>query len=319
VRGPLSADQNELVTAVGAFIQNETGLGERGELTLGLRHDEVRFDVTDRFLADGDESGRIIFDEVSPMAGLAFRYNDSSRLYATISTAFETPTTTEFANPAGGGFNQSLTPQESTNYEIGFKSRGDEYRLETALFHIDVEDELTPFELPDRPGRSFFENAGASERDGLELAVTRRLGRGMELSAAYTWSDFVFKRFRDESGATFDGNRIPGIPEHLIHVEWSWFAQSGIYVLWDATYTGGFFADNGNEDEVDSYTVSNVRLGYTGFFGDWEVAPFLGINNIFDEEYNSNIRINAFGGRYFEPAPTRNFYVGITIRRNFED
>jgi iron complex outermembrane receptor protein len=42
--------------------------------------------------------------------------------------------------------------------------------------------------------------------------------------------------------------------------------------------------------------------------------PYVGINNLFNEYYNSNIRINAFGGRYYEPAPERNVYAGIVIR-----
>lgn len=319
VRGPLDADQNELVTAVGAYAQNEMALGERIDLTLGVRYDEVEFDVTDRFLADGDDSGKVTFDEFSPMAGIGYQASEATRLYANVSTAFETPTTTEFANPAGGGFNQALDSQVSTNYEIGIKSRGDRYRFDVALFHIDVDDELTPFELPGQSGRSFFENAGSSSRDGVEIALTRELGAGMELSAAYTWSDFTFDRFRDVDGAVHDGNRIPGIPEHLFHVEWSWFGASGLYAIVDATYTGSFFADNANRDEVDSYTVSSMRAGYNGYFGGWEISPFLGVNNLFDEEYNGNIRINAFGARYFEPAPERNLYMGLTIRKNFDE
>jgi hypothetical protein len=39
------------------------------------------------------------------------------------------------------------------------------------------------------------------------------------------------------------------------------------------------------------------------------LRPYVGINNLFNESYNSNIRINAFGGRYFEPAPERNIYA----------
>ncbi len=43
-------------------------------------------------------------------------------------------------------------------------------------------------------------------------------------------------------------------------------------------------------------------------------SPFVGINNLFDETYNANLRINAFGGRFYEPGPDRNFYAGVTIR-----
>ena len=51
--------------------------------------------------------------------------------------------------------------------------------------------------------------------------------------------------------------------------------------------------------------------------GPIEITATLGVNNLFDEDYNNNIRINAFGGRYFEPAPERNGYIGITLRRRF--
>jgi iron complex outermembrane receptor protein len=47
------------------------------------------------------------------------------------------------------------------------------------------------------------------------------------------------------------------------------------------------------------------------------IMPYLGVNNLFDEEFNSNIRINAYGGRYYEPAPGRNGYLGVTLNYNF--
>ena len=317
VRGDLAFDQRELVTALGIFLQNESSLSARSELTVGARYDNVKFDVSDRFLDDGDDSGVVEFEEISPMIGLSHLMHPDTRIYATISTAFETPTTTEFANPDGGGFNQDLDPQRSTNYEVGLKSRSGNHRFEAALFHIDVEDELIPFELESQPGRNFFENAGASDRDGFELAYFGQLGRGFEVSAAYTYSDFKFVQFRRADGESFDGNQIPGIPKDHFHFEISWFGDTGLYARWNTLYVGTMFADNANQDEIDPYSVSNFRFGYNGFVGDWEISPFAGINNLFDEEYNDNIRINAFGKRYFEPAPDQNAYFGITIRKNF--
>ena len=315
--GAQTFEQDEVVTSVGVFLQNETRLNDAAELTVGIRYDEVNFDVDDRFLADGDDSGEIDFDQVSPMAGISIRRGNDTRLYATISTAFETPTTTELANPAGGGFNQSLEPQESTNYEVGIKTWSDRFRFEAALFHIDVENELTPFELPSQPGRTFFENAGESSRDGLELSYSRSLLPQLRFAMAYTYSDFVFDRFTDSNGNVFDGNRIPGIPRNLLNLDFSWFGDSGVYAKWDTTYTDELYADNANRTSVGSSSVSNLRVGYNRIFDDWELASFLGVNNVFDEDYNNNIRINAFGDRYFEPAPERNGYIGITLRRRF--
>ncbi|MDH3635600.1 MAG: TonB-dependent receptor [Gammaproteobacteria bacterium] len=315
--GALTFDQNEQVTSIGTYLQNETQLSDGVELTLGIRYDDIEFDVSDDFLADGDDSGKVDLDHTSPMAGISYALSDATRLYATISTAFETPTTTEFANPDGGGFNQSLDPQNSTNYEIGIKQRTGSYRFELALFHIEVDDELTPFELASQPGRTFFENAGSSTRDGLELFYSRTLAPQIEFTSAYTYSEFKFDRFTDSDGDVFDDKRIPGIPRDLLYLDLTWFGENGYYATWDWTYTGEIYVDNANQTRVGSSQVSNLRIGHNGFYGDWEVSPFLGINNLFDEDYNNNIRINAFGGRYFEPAPERNAFVGISVRASF--
>ena len=35
--------------------------------------------------------------------------------------------------------------------------------------------------------------------------------------------------------------------------------------------------------------------------------------NVFDEQYVGSITVNAGFGRYFEPAPPRNAYIGLEI------
>ena len=42
-------------------------------------------------------------------------------------------------------------------------------------------------------------------------------------------------------------------------------------------------------------------------------SPIVGIDNLFNELYNSSTITNAFGGRYNEPSPDREYYVGLTI------
>ncbi len=318
VIGDQTLEQNELVTSVGVFLQNETRLTEATELTAGLRYDDITFDVDDKFLSNGDDSGRVRMDEVSPMLGISFKRSEDTHWYANISKGFQTPTTTEFANPSGGGFNQSLEPQQSINYEVGIKTRTDGYQFEVALFHIDVEDELIPFELPGQPGRTFYENAGSSNRDGLEIFYGRQLFEQVNFTLAYTYSDFEFDDFTSDNGEVFDGNQTPGIPQDLLNLGFSWLDASGVYVTWDTLYTGELYADNANDTRMGSSSVSHLRLGYNRFFDIWEASAFLGVNNVFDESYNNNIRINAFGGRYFEPAPEQNAYVGFTLRRRFK-
>jgi iron complex outermembrane receptor protein len=73
------------------------------------------------------------------------------------------------------------------------------------------------------------------------------------------------------------------------------------------------YTDNANSTINSASTVANLRAGYEGGFGRWRWAPFVGINNLLDENYIGNVRINGFGGRLYEPAPDRNLYVGMTL------
>ncbi len=308
-------DQNEKVTSLGVYIQDELALTEKMELTLGGRYDRLEFDVGDRFLADGDDSGDRTFDQFSPSIGLRYSPQEKLSFYTNLSRSFETPTARELNNPTGGGFNQQLDPQTANNYEIGMKWDIDrKNRYEIALFRIDVKDELIPF---DANGETFFENAGESKRQGVELLFETQPVEGLTASLAWTYSDFTFEEFIDKNGNNFAGKTIPGVPENLVHADISYQHQSGLYGSFDVLYADRIFANNANTAASDAYTVANLRLGYTGYFGNWELAPFLGVNNLFDEAYNGNVRINAFGARYFEPAPERNIYGGLTLRYDF--
>ncbi|MGI9260791.1 MAG: TonB-dependent receptor domain-containing protein, partial [Woeseiaceae bacterium] len=246
---------------------------------------------------------------------LALNYQlDEGVLFASYSSSFETPTTTELANPdASGGFNPALNPQTADNFEIGYKhSRGDLY-YEIALFTIDLEDELVPYELAAFPGRTFYANAGSSSRDGIEAAIARSFENGLRIDASYTWSNFEFDDFVDDNGNDFSGNQLPGLPEHFGYIGLTYQGESGLSATLEAVYSGELVANNANTAEVSSYTVTNLRLSHELETGQWIIRPYFGINNMFDESYNSNIRINAFGARYFEPAPGRNFYAGVTV------
>jgi iron complex outermembrane receptor protein len=332
VRGALSFDQNEHVTSQGMFLQNELSVSQRVHLTVGVRFDEVEFQVTDRWLANtsvanpsGDDSGSKKFTDTSPMVGLVVELRDDLNFYTTYSTAFETPTTTEFSLPGGGGgFNQALDPQLATNFEIGLRGElGDSQRYEVAVFTIDVEDELIGREIQGSPGRFSFENAGETSRDGVEFSWVANLTERIETTLSYTYSDFKFDEFAENvtpgnpGGINRSGNIIPGTPENLLFAEFAYRAPRGWYVAADATYVDQQFGDSANSVVVADYTLANLRFGYELELDSLSLAPFIGVNNLSDDVYTANARINATANRYFEPGPGRNGYGGITVNWKF--
>lgn len=317
--GELTASQRERVSSAGVFFRNRLDISRDLTMTAGARYDKVRFNVDDRFLADGDDSGNITFSELSPSLGFTYTLSPAVRFYSSLAWAFETPTTTELANPSGGGgVNAALESQRAVSIEGGVRGRlGGITHYEIAAFHTEVDDQLVPFEIPSSPGRFAFENAGSAIHRGIEVGAQVDLLPGLKAGVAYTYSDFTFDEFRDRSGTRLDGRRIPGIPEHLLnlHLRRGW--PSGAFLSGSARLVGPFFADNENFTRVGGYAVADVRAGFERSFGAWNLSAHAGINNLLDKRYNANVRINAGGGRFFEPAPGRNFYTGITLRRGF--
>ncbi len=106
---------------------------------------------------------------------------------------------------------------------------------------------------------------------------------------------------------------MPGLPGQFGYVGLNYATGNGFSGLLETTYSGDLYANNDNSVNVESYLVSNLRFSIDIESNKLLFRAYAGVNNLFDESYNNNIRINAFGDRFYEPAPTRNFYAGLVV------
>ncbi|HEX7120618.1 MAG TPA: TonB-dependent receptor [Longimicrobiales bacterium] len=317
-RGALTLDQLETVTAAGVFAQLSAPLGARLHLLGGIRYDRFRFQTEDRLVAGGspDDSGRRDMDALSPSFGVLVDLDARARVYANVATSFETPTTTELANrPSGaGGFNPALEPQRTRSFEAGVKGRfGDVAAYRLAAYRARVVDALIPFEVPGAEGRQFFRNAGSVVHRGIEASVTFAWRRRWTARIAYTLTDARFETYA-VGDAVHDGNRVPGVAPFRFDLALTYRSPAGWFAGVDHRRVSRTPVDDANEAFSARYRVTDLRAGLDRVrFGAVDVAPFAGVSNLFDAEYNAAVTVNAFGGRYFEPAPGRAFYVGARL------
>ncbi|MBI1732438.1 MAG: TonB-dependent receptor [Gammaproteobacteria bacterium] len=314
-KGALTFDQMEEATEWGIYVRDVLALTDTVQLTVGGRFDQVDLDVEDRFFANGDQSSNVDFDEFSPSVGLTWNVVGDMRLYANYSTAFETPTFTELGNPAQdlgvnlGGFN-NIEAQTADGFEVG--TRGTLWgrvSFDLSVFDMNVEDEVT--NVVSTGNRAFFENAD-TDRFGFEAGVIADLLDDLRLTLAYTYSDFEFDTFPANPAA--EGMRLPGIPEQQFYAELAWRHASGFFLIGDVLAVDELFTNNTNTGTSEAYAVANLRAGCEFTWGQMRLTPYVGINNLFDESYIGNVRLNAFGDRTYEPAPDANAYGGLTIR-----
>ena len=327
----LILNQFETVSELGPFVQSVFDVTGKVSLTAGLRYDRVSFGVADRFTGDGtNDSGRRLMDAVSGTLGMTVSPSPVLTGYANVGTSFETPTTTELANrPTGaGGFNPDLKPQNATNFEIGARGTASRASWSIAVYQANVRGELISFEVPDPsfPGRRYFRNAGTSRHRGVEAGGGLGLVRGLDLVGSWTYSDL---EYTDYQLGSYDlrGKTLPGIPRHSLRLGLR--AQPGVarggWMDVDVAHTSSISVDDtlAAAQPVAAWWATNVRLGWQGSVGSTRVEPFVGLNNVFNAHYVGSVVINAapirvgatfVPGRYYEPAPGRNLYIGLSIR-----
>ena len=317
VVGEQLAEETQTATSTGVFAQGDLSLTEQVTLSLGARFDRVELEVDDRYQQDGDQSGEQTFNEWSGSAGLSYRYRPQHQAYVNTGTAFETPTFSEFANPVGGGLNPAVEPQKAWNREIGLRGYVEPLAMDydLALFSVRVRDELVPYEEEDEEegGRTFYQNAGDTSRDGIELALSWQLADQWRLNSALTLARYEFDEFAT-SEEQFDGNRIPGLPEQTWVNQLTWEGRDERFATLEAQYVGDMVADNANETQVDSYWLVNLRAGDGWRLTDsTRLNAYVGVRNLLDEEHYANVRLNAGFGRFYEPAPGRSVYGGLEV------
>jgi len=196
-------------------------------------------------------------------------------------------------------------------------------RLNLALFHIDVTDEIVV--NTNSGGRSTFKNASKTQRDGAELAWEGRFRHGFEAALAYTWLN---ARFTEPFTTVIstpsvpvtvnDGNRLPGVPEQSLFGELVWrYAPVGFHAGVEIRHSGKIYVNDPNTEAAAAYTIWNLRAGFEQHGRKWRFAEFVRVDNVGDKEYIGSVIVSEANNRFYEPAPTRNTMVGVQASLQF--
>jgi iron complex outermembrane receptor protein len=301
VQGEMTFDQIEQFKSTGLFMLSQTNYDSGLLVRYG-----IRYDIND---IGTDSSSSIILDKLNPSVGLSYKVNSNDNIFFSFGTSFETPTLNELSNnPNGVGLNEDLKSSSSLNYEIGWRKSVSNLTLEAIAYAISSENEILPYELEQFPGKNFYQNVGSTSRYGIELNSQLSF-KGGRINLSYTLSKNKFEDFIIDNNNLAD-NLIPGIPSQMLDLDLIFKLSRGRSLIISNRLIGERYADNANETLISSYNLLNIKYSKE-IFSNSEI--FLGVNNTFNQEYFDNIRINAFGKRYYEPAPKRNFYFGVNF------
>lgn len=296
-RGVLTLDQRERAELIGVFARNSLAMTPHWEISAGLRHDWLTLRTSDRFFDDGNDSGQRQLNDLSGDVNLQ-HHRGSHTHYLRLASAYQTPTINELANPDGGGFNPALNSSRSQGLEAGWRSAGSAWSHEFVVFIIHSEDELQSFEREDQPGRSFYRNAGRSQRHGADLAVT---WRNADWRADLAYSVLI----AEYAEGALDGLRLPGLPRQTLTMTGTRLWKRWTLAL-NLIARDHLFANDANTLRVAGHLRANLMAAWILHRDEQQETRLeMAVDNLLDTEYADNIRINAFGGRAFEPAGGR--------------
>lgn len=318
-QGALRRNERNLMWNVDPYLQTQWQLTDKLSLDAGVRYSSVWFDSNDYYITpgNGDDSGDASYHKWLPAGSLKYALTDAWNVYLSAGRGFETPTINElsYRSDNQSGLNFGLKPSTNDTVEIGSKTRIGNGLLTAALFQTDTDNEIVVDSSSG--GRTSYKNAGKTRRQGMELGLDQQFGESWRLKAAWTWLDATY-RTNVCGDASCNGNRIPGIARNMGYAAFGYQPEQGWYAGSDIRYMSDIMANDENTAKAPSWTVVGLTTGYKWSYGRMDMDLFGRVDNLFDREYVGSVIVNESNGRYYEPAPGRNYGIGLNLAWRFE-
>ena len=322
VKGNLRRDENNTLWNLDPYLQASWQFLPTWRLDTGLRYSNVHYQSKDHYIqgTNGDDSGKTDYDKLLPSAAFTWEISPQLSTYLSYAKGFETPTFTEMAYPTTGtsGINFGLKPSSSDNYELGLKAQNSFGNFTAAIFHSETQDDIVSAGTLD--GRSTFQNADKTLRQGVELSWNKSLWRDLTAQASYSYLDATFDANipnSDPQKVVYSGNYIPGVAKNQAYVALGWQPETGFNAGIDVRYMDKIYVNDSNSDVAPSYTVTSANIGYVWKNNDWKVRSYARVDNLFDENYVGSVIVNDGNNRFFEPADGVNWSAGLSITKAF--
>lgn len=336
-RGTLRDNKREGANTFGAFLQNETAIGDEWFALLGARYDNITY-TAETFFSRVPPATKKSFTRVTPKAGLTYRISPMHSIYASLGGGVEVPAGNE-TDPEATlgqdtlyGINPLLEPITSTTVEVGTKqivALGDgplaHLTYDVVFYWLQVKNDIIPYGSSADFGTLFF-TAGRTQRMGVEIAGSVRFNFGLAFNVAFTASSNKYKEYIVDSVhynkpgkfANYAENKLVGVPDvfFTLGAKYACKELSGAYVRLSLQNVGKYFVNDANTISVPAYTILNAGIGVDRLeipSSPLYVTLFVGVNNLTNKKYIGSawLNPNLVGGKpmYIEPGLPRN-YVG---------
>jgi iron complex outermembrane receptor protein len=333
----LRDNKAESATNTGLFAQQGFLFGDRVNLEVGARYDDIRYDYRN-FITPQIDAAKS-FRRLTPKFGVSFLASPAHSFYANLGGGVEAPAGNE-TDPAGTfgqdtvvAINPLLEAIRSTTYELGTKHFIDvgrayleSFSYDAALYRTEVRNEIIPY----RGGRFYF-SAGKVRREGVELGTAVDGVNGFSVRGSMTWSRNRYTEYAVDSvhygvpgrTASYAGNDVAGLPDVFYGFSVAHDISLGLPLAarLDVRGVGDYFLDDANAVSVPGYQTLDLTLALrTLEMGSGaQLSGFVTVSNLLDRRFigsaytNPDI-VNGVAVAY-EPGSPRSLVVSLSISR----
>jgi iron complex outermembrane receptor protein len=303
------------------FFRTKTRIYQKlsAEASIGLNFNNIKFN---RNLPGEEQAeGKIDFNNTwMPRFGLSYTATDNFAIRASVSKGYSTPTIAEVRS-SDNRINQDLKPETGINYEAGirYESKNRRFIADLAAYNYQMDNGI--IRQLNKDGAEFFVNAGKIDQKGVEANILTQLIanenseflKGLIFSSNLTYQDYKFKEYKIGEN-DFSRNKVTSVPN------WIWVntlsfrfnKEFDFNILHN--FTSSIPLNDANTVTADKYHVLQAKVSWlTPISPRYKLQLFVGADNLLNEKYSLGNDINAMGNRYFNAAPTRNFYGGVKV------
>ncbi len=300
-----------------AFGQAELDLPKSFYLTIGGSGNFLNYDFSALLENPSIKQQRKFSPVFSPRVALLKKLSATFSLYGSFSKGFSPPSLAE-VRPSTGAYNNSLKPERGTSYEVGLRGSAIKQKLQFELTVYDflLDETIVIQRAPD--GADYFVNAGKTDQRGIEAKLSWKLKldvgiiSGLNLWSSYTYNYYRFVDYVQD-GNDYSGNRLTGVAPTVALLGADVIFRK-IYINITSGYTDAIPLNDANSEYASSYVLLGARVGCkTDLAKNLPFEVFIGVDNALNERYSLGNDLNAFGGRFYNPAADRNYYVGIVL------
>ena len=253
--------------------------------------------------------------QLMPKAAFSYLAGRYISLRGLVSRGYSVPSLQE-VRPAPLVFNSSLQPEHGWNYEAGLRAGTEVFRFDGTVFLYRLQSAIV--RQVDSTGLEHFVNSGSTRQPGTELMLSyrpkfRRKNESARFTAGVTLYDFKFENY-SSAGADYSGNSLTGVPAQVYTGTADIPLICNFKVFIQLISVSEIPLNDANSVSAPGYQLLTANLGWDFYNSEKRRLYILaGCDNILDKKYSLGHDLNAFGGRFYNAAPARNYFARLGI------